>query len=104
MNPKPYLHMSLTLGGPEGFLSDAEAEVPDVAVTDFIVSPFGPQEPALPCLSHGLGANEIVVGDDLGADEPALQVAVDGACRLWSGSPVADCPGPNLIGSNGEER
>ena len=53
---------------------------------------------------HGAGGHEVVVRDDLGLDEAALEVGVDDAGRLGSGRADRDRPGAGLLRPGGEER
>src|SRR5258707_10216393 len=52
-------------------------------------------------LEHRAGGHQVVVGDDLGLDEAALEVGVDDAGGLGSGGPLADRPGAGLLGAGG---
>ena len=56
---------------------------------------------AHPAVGAGLGhapvLHEVVVADDLGLDETALEVGVDDAGGLRGGPPLADRPGPRLL-------
>src|SRR5262249_16467184 len=52
---------------------------------------------------HAPGRNQVVVGDDLGANEPALDVAVYLARGIDRRRPPPDGPGPALVGTDGEE-
>src|SRR5712671_4483793 len=90
---KPML--SLRIGPPEGSASNAEPDVHDVAVADSIISPLGPQEAHLPPLGHPARLGEVVVRDHLGANEPPLEVAVNGPGCLGRQGPVPDRPGPD---------
>src|SRR5215216_6132483 len=58
--------------------SDVEAEVDDVALLHDVVFAFEAEEALLAGGGVGAGAGEVVVGDNLGADEAALDVGVDG--------------------------
>src|SRR5947208_8789000 len=80
-----------------------EPEVDDVAVLDDVVLALEPQLPRLAALGLAPEAHELVVGDHLGADEAALDVAVDLARRLEGRRAAADRPGPALVLAGGEE-
>src|SRR5207248_7268208 len=56
---------------------DVEPDLEDVAVLDLIVLAFYPKSPALLGLLPRADLDELLVGDDLGADEAPLQVGVD---------------------------
>ena len=88
---------------PGGRMSDVEAEVADVAVLDHVVAALQ-AHPAL-LLGPLLAAepDEVVVGDDLGADEAALEIGVDHARRLRGGGTPMHGPGTRLLGADGEE-
>ena len=63
-------------------MSDVEAEVADVAVLDDVVAALQAHPALLLCPLLAAEPDEIVVGDDLGADEAALEIGVDDARRL----------------------
>src|SRR5439155_17555093 len=62
-----------------------EPEVDDVAVLDDVVLALEPELPRLAAPGLAPEAHELLVGDHLGADEAALDVAVDLARRLEGG-------------------
>ena len=61
---------------------DVEAEVDHVAVLDHVLLALGAQLAGLLGPLLALAGDEVVVGDDLGADEAALEVGVDDPGRL----------------------
>ena len=65
----------------------------DVAVLDDVVLALEPQLPRLAAPGLAPEPHEVLVGDHLGADEAALDVAVDLARRLEGGRAAADRPG-----------
>src|SRR2546422_4331970 len=99
---RPNCHRIATGGGEKARLY-REAEVDDVAVLDDVVLALEPQLPRLAALGLAPEAHELVVGDHLGADEAALDVAVDLARRLEGRRAAADRPGPALVLAGGEE-
>ena len=70
-----------------------EPEVDDVAVLHDVVLALEPEFPGLAASGLAPEAYEVLVGDHLGADEAALDVAVDLARRLEGGRAAADRPG-----------
>src|SRR5205814_8835634 len=81
----------------------SEPEVDDVTVLDDVVLALEPQLPRLAAPRLAPEAHELVVGDHLGADEAALDVAVDLARRLEGRRAAADRPGAALVLAGGEE-
>src|SRR5215207_11243717 len=79
------------------YASDVEAEVDDVALLHDVVFAFEAEEALLAGGGVGAGAGEVVVGDDLGADEAALDVGVDGAGGLRGARAAGDGPGAHLL-------
>src|SRR6218665_1304868 len=65
--------------------SDVEEEVEHVAVLDPVVLAFGAHLARVPGALLALAGNEVVEGNGLGADEAALEVAVDHAGGLGCG-------------------
>ena len=55
-------------------------------------------------LGHRAGIDQVVVGDDLRLDEPALEVSVDHPGGLRRGGPALDRPGARLLRPGGEKR
>src|SRR5438874_11377316 len=83
--------------------SDVEAEERDIAVLHYILAAF---EPHLSAFSSGgvrSRRDEVIVGDDLRLDEPALDVAVDDARGLRCPGPLANRPGPHLRIAGGQK-
>src|SRR5689334_1969638 len=83
--------------------SDIEAEVDDVAVGDDVVLAFEPELPRLAAARLAAVTHELVVRDHLGADEAALDVAVDLARGFHGCRAAADRPRPALVLAGGEE-
>ena len=75
----------------------------DVAVLDDIVLALGAHPARL--LGAGLAAvaDEILIGDGLGADEAALEIGVDDAGGLGRLGAFLDRPGARFLGAGGEE-
>src|SRR5438270_7274767 len=76
--------------------SDIEAEEGDVPILHHVVAPFEPHLSPFPCRGVGSRRNQVIVGDDLRLDEPALDVAVDDAGGLGRFGALANRPGPDL--------
>ena len=86
---------------------DVELELDDVAVLDDVLLPL------LAVLAEGLEVGhrglaaavllEVVEGAELGLDEAALEVGVDGAGGLGREGAVVDVPGADLLLAGGEE-
>ena len=68
--------------------SDVEQEVHHVAILDDIFLAFGAHLARVLGALLALEGDEVVEGDGLGADEAALEVAVDDACGLGAVSPT----------------
>src|SRR5438105_10410127 len=83
--------------------SDIEAEMNDVAVGDGVFLAFEARLTGLLALRLAAVADEIVVGDDLGADESLLDVAVDLAGGLLRDGAAPDRPGADLVFARGQE-
>ena len=81
-----------------------EPEVDDVAVPDDVVLALETELPRLAAPGLAPEAHEVLVGDHLGADEAALDVAVDLARRLEDRRAAADRPGAALVLAGGEDR
>src|SRR3990167_6015226 len=77
--------------------SDVEPEVDDVPVLHHVLAPLQPVLPGL--LGRDLAAEcyEVVVSDDLGADEALLDVGVDGAGGAGGRGAAAEGPGAALV-------
>ena len=65
--------------------------------------PLSPQQSPLARLGDAAAGHQVVEGDDLGADEAAGQVGVDGAGRVERRVADAQCPGAALVLAGGEE-
>src|SRR6266581_2139811 len=76
--------------------SDVEAEERDIAVLHYVVAAFEPHLSAFPSRGVGSRRDEVIVGDDLGLDEPTLDVAVNDARGFGRPGPLANRPGPHL--------
>ena len=57
-----------------------------ISILDDICLAFHPHGAVLLGLGHAAGLDQVVVGHDLGADEPTLDVGVNCAGRLDGGS------------------
>src|SRR5436309_13932013 len=75
----------------------------DVAVRDDVVLALEPEPTRLAAPGLAPQAHEVLVGDHLGADEAALDVAVDLARRLEGRRAAANRPGAALVLAGGEE-
>src|SRR3954467_2647544 len=82
---------------------DVEAELHHVAVAHDVVLALDPRLAGGAGGGHGAGGDEVVVADDLGLDEAALEVGVDDAGGFRRGGTPADRPGPRLLGPCGKE-
>src|SRR5713226_4422609 len=81
-----------------------ESEVDDVAVLDRVLLAFETDLTVIAAGGHRAAGNQMVVGDDLRADEPARDVAVNlpgGELRLRV---ARNRPGTALVLADGEER
>src|SRR5436305_13587717 len=83
---------------------DREADVQDVSLPDYVLLSLH-AEPAFR-LRRGQAPrlDQLVVGDDLGPDEPPLQVGVDDPGRFRSGRTSTDLPRPGLVLARRQER
>src|SRR4051794_6463339 len=72
--------------------SDVEAELHDVAVGHDVVLALDPHPTAGLRLCHRPGLHQLVEADDLGLDEPTLEVGVDDARGLRGGGADRDRP------------
>src|SRR5690606_3651371 len=70
---------------------------------DHVVLPLGADEALLTGGLLGPGGDEVVPGEGLGADETALEVAVDLAGGLGRARALAAGPGADLLLARGEE-
>src|SRR5258706_4478807 len=83
--------------------SDVEAEMDDVAVLHGIVLAFEAELARLAAFGVAAVADEVVVGHNFGADEAALDVAVDLSGGLARRRPLPDRPRLDLVFPGGEE-
>src|SRR5437773_776343 len=81
----------------------AVQDVDHVAVFDHVAFAFEAQQAALFGFGDAAAGHQVGVGDDLGANEPALEVAVDDAGRLGRERALADGPGAHLVRPRGQE-
>src|SRR3954454_14720919 len=83
---------------------DVEAELRHVAVGHHVVLALDAHPSRGAGGGHGPGGDQVVVRDDLGLDEAALEVSVDDARSLRGGEPLADRPRARLLLAPGEGR
>src|SRR5688572_1309059 len=72
----------------------------DVAVLDAVGLAFGAEEAAFAGFGLGAAGDKVVVADDLGADELAGEVAVDGAGGVDGAAAGRDGPGAGFVGAD----
>ena len=84
--------------------SDVEADLEHVAVGDFVVLAFDAELAGVACFGPRADLEQLVPVDDLGADEPALQVGVDDARGLGCLGTGAERPRARLLVAGGEKR
>src|SRR3546814_2574797 len=100
----PYTTLFRSNVSPEGrFQSHVEAEVEDVAVLDDVLLALRPHLAGFLGAVLAAAADEVLVGDGLGADEAALEVGVDDAGGLRRLAVAPDGPGARFLRANGEE-
>src|SRR4029453_17427801 len=75
-----------------------------VTVLDDVGCGFAAEGSVLLRFRHAAGSNQIVVADDLSADEPALNIAVNFPSSINSGHTPPDRPGSALVRPNSKER
>src|SRR5690606_7961278 len=80
-----------------------EAEMHHVAVAHDVVLAFQPHFSLLLRARLAAVGDEVLVGDRLGTDEAALEVAVDHARGLRRGRPGPHGPGAHFLDAGGEE-
>src|SRR5690349_6159304 len=100
-NPAPST-MTFTARAPSAL--DVEPEVNHVAFLDDIGLAFEPQLAGFACALLAAPCDELVVADDLGADEAALEVRVDGAGRLRRRRVALRGPRAHFLGAGRVER
>src|SRR3546814_13028301 len=83
--------------------SHVEAKVKDIAVLDDVVLALGAHLAGLLGAGLAAAADEVVVGDGLGADEAALEVGVDDAGGLRRPAVALHGQGARRLRAGGEE-
>src|SRR5262245_1470060 len=83
---------------------DIESKENYIAVPDDVFFAFEPHPTFLFCCCSRSGFDHIFIGYHLGADESALQVGVNRACRFRGFGAVGNCPGAGLLFARGEIR
>src|SRR5690348_17624263 len=83
--------------------SDVEAEFDDVAVAHDVVLALDAGLARGPGGGQRAGRDQVLVGDHLGLDEAALEVAVDDAGCLRRRRANLNRPGPGLLRARSEE-
>src|SRR5207253_9552343 len=84
-------------------MSDVESDFEDVAVDHLVLLALDPQAARLLGLVPRPQLEQLVPPDDLGPDEPPLQVGVDDAGALGRLGPGAERPGPALLVTGRQE-
>src|SRR5581483_9632102 len=84
--------------------SDVEADLQDVAVLDLVVLALDAELPLFLGPGPRADREQLVPPDDLGPDEPPLEVGVDHAGALGGPGAGPERPGPALLVAGGEER
>src|SRR5215472_4344819 len=84
--------------------SNGESKIDDIAVLDDILLAFQAQFSFVPSLAFAASGDEIVVVNHFGADEAALEIAVDAAGGAWCAVATADGPSLHLVLPHGKER
>src|SRR5262245_63290504 len=85
-------------------LRNIEAEVADLAILDGVVLALQAELAALAHRGHRAGGgDQLVVADDLGADEAARDVGVDGTRGILGAGAGGHRPGAALVVADGEE-
>lgn len=72
--------------------SDVEPEINNVSVLDHVIFPFDAHLAGLFRPLLAAAGDVLFVGDDLGANEAALEVAVDLACARWGAMRLSTDP------------
>ena len=83
--------------------SDVELEVDHVAVLHDVFLAFNAEVTVFAGLAHGAPLDQIVVAHNLGLDEAALEVGVDGASGLGGGVAGVNGPGATFLFVEGEK-
>src|SRR5687768_2284001 len=81
-----------------------KAEVDDIAVLHDVFLTFQADFAVVAARSHRTARRQRLIGDDLGADEPALNVAVNFAGGKLRGGAARDGPGAAFVFADREER
>jgi hypothetical protein len=76
---------------------DVEAEVDDVAVLHYVILAFQAPAPGVLGTLFAIVGDEIVVADDLSADEAFLEVGVNHRRRFRGCGADFDCPGTHFL-------
>src|SRR5690606_39977280 len=82
--------------------SDVEAEMQDVAFLHPVFLALQPQPAGLARAGFAAVADEVVVGNGLGADEALLEVGVDDRGGLGRGRAALDRPRAHFLDAGGE--
>ena len=67
-----------------------KSEIDDIPVLDDVLLAFETDFPVLAARLHGASSNQTLIGDDFGADKPALDVAVNLAGGVLRGCSARD--------------
>src|SRR4051794_29413158 len=89
---RPVLHRPLS----------SKPEMHDVAIRDGIVLSFQAHLAGIARAALAAERHIVIVGDGLGADEPALEVGMNHGCGLRRLSAAGDGPGRRLLRAGGE--
>src|SRR5436190_19916402 len=81
---------------------DVEAKMDHVAVAHDVVLAFDPELAGLLRALLAAARDVVVIADDLGADEAALEIGVDNPRRLRRGGAGANRPGTRFLRAGGE--
>ena len=73
-----------------------------IAIFDDIAFALDPHFACILGCNLAAQGDVILIGDGFGADEAALEIAMDHARGLWRGGAVADRPCAGLFRANGE--
>src|SRR5262245_26275694 len=84
--------------------SGGKTEMHHVTVGDNILLTFQAQFADVARAGLAAALEVVVIGDRFGADEAALEVRMDHACRLRGARALGDGPGARLLRADGEER
>src|SRR6478735_9379248 len=103
--PSPSLNAGTTIDTDSGdAILGGVTEIDDVAVFDDVFLAFEAQLAAVAARRHRPARHEGVVGDDLGADEPSRDIAVDFPRRIEGARAAPNRPGAAFVLADGEER